>query len=168
MKEGVVSRYHLAQINIAALKAPIDSPELKDFVANLERINSLAESTEGFVWRLLGDGSDATGMRPFGPDTLVNMSVWRDVDSLRNFVFKSAHTPIMKRRREWFARMAETYTCMWWVPSGHTPTVQEARQRLERIREHGSTPESFHFGEAFPPPDAEQGQPVSFTDNCPA
>src|SRR5690348_14417765 len=99
-----MSRYHLAQINVGRLLAPIDSPEIKDFVDNLDRINELAESSEGFVWRLKGEGNDATSLRPFGDDIIVNMSVWRDVDSLRNFVYKSAHTPIMKRRREWFTR----------------------------------------------------------------
>ena len=164
-----MSRYHLAQINIATLKAPLDSPELKDFVDNLERINSLAEGTEGFVWRLQGDGSDATGLRPFGPEIIVNMTVWRDADSLRKFVYQSAHTPIMKRRREWFTRMAEAYTCMWWIPAGHLPTVMEAAHRLDLIRQHGPTPDSFHFGEAFPAPDAAQGaQPFSFKDTCPA
>lgn len=164
-----MSRYHLAQINVARLKAPIDSPQLKDFVDNLDRINELAENSEGFVWRLKGDGNDATALRPFGDDVIVNMTVWRDADSLRNYVYNSPHTAIMKRRREWFARMAEAYYCMWWVPAGHVPTVEEAAARLEVIRVKGPTPESFNFGEAFPAPDASAGgEPFSFKDTCPA
>jgi hypothetical protein len=164
-----MSRYHLAQINIARLKAPLDSPQLKDFVDNLDRINELAENSEGFVWRLKGEGNDATAFRPFGEDVIVNMTMWRDADSLRNFVYKSPHTPIMKRRREWFSRMAEAYTCLWWVPVGHIPTVEEAAVRLNLIREKGPTPESFNFGEAFSAPDASAGgEPFSFKDVCPA
>jgi hypothetical protein len=164
-----MSRYHLAQINIARLKAPLDSPELKDFVDNLDRINELAENSDGFVWRLKGDGNDATALRPFGDDIIVNMTVWHDADSLRNYVYKSPHTAIMKRRREWFTRMIEAYSCMWWVPAGHLPTVEEAAQRLELIRKHGSTPESFNLGEAFSAPDAAQGgERFSFKDSCPA
>ena len=95
-----MSKYSLAQLNIGTLKAPLDSPELKDFVDNLDRINDLAEKSPGFVWRLKGDGNDATSLRPFGENIIVNMSVWRDVDSLRNFAYKSAHTEILKRKRE--------------------------------------------------------------------
>lgn len=164
-----MSRYHLAQLNIAALKAPLDSPQLKDFVDNLDRINALAESSDGFVWRLKGEGNDATALRPYGDDVIVNMSVWRDTDALRNYVYKSAHTAIMKRRREWFTRMAEAYACLWWIPAGHIPTVEEAAQRLKLIRERGPTPESFNFGEAFPAPDlAAGGERFSLKDTCPA
>lgn len=163
-----MSRYQLAEINIAQLRAPIDSPELKDFVDNLDRINALAESSDGFVWRLKGEGNDATSLRHFGDDVIINMSVWRDAESLRQFVYQSAHTPIMKRRREWFARMVESYFCMWWVPAGHEPTLAEAAQRLELLRQHGPTPESFHYGQVFPAPDAADATPVSVDDACPA
>jgi hypothetical protein len=44
-----MSNYHIAELNVARLKAPLDSPELKDFVDNLDRINALAESSEGFA-----------------------------------------------------------------------------------------------------------------------
>jgi hypothetical protein len=164
-----MTRYHLAQLNVGKIRAPLDSPELKDFVDNLDRINALAESSEGFQWRLKGEGNDATSLRGFGEDVIVNMSVWRDVDALRNFVYKSAHTDIMKRRREWFTRMADMYMCLWWAPVGHMPTVEDARYRLEHLRAHGPTPEAFTFGEAFSPPDARQaGEPFSFKDSCPA
>lgn len=164
-----MSKYQLAQVNIATLEAPIDSPELKDFVDNLDLVNGLAESSEGFVWRLTGEGNDATSLRPFGPDVIVNMSVWRDVDSLRKFAYgNKTHMEIMKRRREWFTRM-KLYLVLWWVPEGHRPTVEEAAQRLELLREKGPTAEAFHFGEAFSAPDAASGgQPFSFKDICPA
>ena len=84
-----MSRYQLAQLNVGELTAPLDSPELKDFVDNLDRINELAENSDGFVWRLKGDGNDATSLRPLGENVIVNKSVWRDEDSLRNYVYKS-------------------------------------------------------------------------------
>jgi hypothetical protein len=164
-----MSKYHLAQINIAELKAPLDSPELKDFVDNLDRINALAESSAGFEWRLKGDGNDATSLRPLGDNVIVNMSVWRDVDALKNFVYLTPHVEIMKRRREWFARMANAYMVLWWVPSGHQPTVAEAVARLQRLREHGASAEAFTFAKAFAAPDAENpGEGFSFLDTCPA
>jgi hypothetical protein len=164
-----MSRYQLAQLNVAELKAPLDSPELKDFVDNLDRINALAEASAGFVWRLKGDGNDATSFRPMGENIIVNMSVWRDVAALRDYVYKSAHVEIMRRRREWFARMANAYMCLWWVPEGHTPTTAEAVAKLQRLREHGPSPESFTFAEAYSAPDAQaDGGPFSIKDACPA
>jgi hypothetical protein len=149
-----MSDHELAQLNVARLKAPLDSPELKDFVDNLDRINALAEASPGFLWRLVGDGNDATSLRPFGDDVIVNMSVWRDVDALRSFVYQSAHTQIMRRRREWFTRMAEAYLVLWWVPAGHRPTLDEAAAKLESLRLHGATAEAFTFGDAFKAPHA--------------
>jgi len=164
-----MSDYQLAQLNVAALKAPLDSPELKDFVDNLDRINALAEAAPGFAWRLVGEGNDATALRPLGEDVIVNMSVWSDVNALRDFAYKSAHVEIMRRRREWFTRMADAYMVLWWVPKGHEPTVTEAVARLTLLRERGPTAEAFTFAEAFGPPDADiAGRPFSFKDGCPA
>ncbi len=164
-----MSEYHLAQLNVATLKAPLDSPELKDFVDNLDRINALAESSAGFVWRLVGDGNDATSLRPLGDNVIVNLTVWQDTDALRNYVYKSAHVEIMKRRREWFTRMGDAYMAMWWVPKGHVPTVAEAVAKLHHLRAHGPAPEAFTFGEAFLAPDsAAGGTPFSIKDSCPA
>lgn len=164
-----MSNYHLAQLNIAALKAPLDSPELKDFVDNLDRINALAEGSPGFIWRLKGDGNDATSLRPFGADDIVNMSVWRDAAALKDYVYGSAHRDIMRRRREWFTRMAQAYMVLWWIPAGHTPTVIEAAARLAQLRANGPTPAAFTFAQAFAPPDAQAaGGGFSFPDTCPA
>lgn len=164
-----MSNYHLAQLNVAALKAPLDSPELKDFVDNLDRINALAESSDGFAWRLKGDGNDATSLRPLGEHVIVNLSVWRDVAALKRYVYQSAHVEIMRRRREWFARMAEAYLVLWWVPAGHQPTVAEAVARLAQLRKHGPSREAFTFGEAFAAPDAARpGERFSIKDACPA
>ena len=164
-----MSGHHLAQLNIAILKAPLDSPGLKDFVDNLDRVNAIAESSPGFVWRLKGDGNDATSLRPLGDNVLVNMSVWRDATALKKYVYQSAHTQIMKRRREWFTRMGEAHMVLWWVPAGHEPTVSEAVAKLKLLRERGPTPDAFTFGEAYSAPDAAQaGERFSFNDTCPA
>jgi len=164
-----MSNYQLAQFNIAALKAPLDSPELKDFVDNLDRINALAEGSTGFVWRLKGEGNDATSLRPLGEDVIVNMSLWRDLEALKDYVYRSGHVEIMRRRREWFARMAQAYMVLWWVPAGHVPTLAEAAARLELLRRDGPTSAAFTFSEAFAAPDGTAaGAQTSFTDTCPA
>ena len=163
-----MSGHQLAQLNVAVLKAPIDSPQLADFVANLDRINELAENSPGFVWRLIGEGNDATSLRPFGEDVIVNMSVWSDIDTLNRFVFRSAHVEILRRRSEWFERKAEAHMVLWWVSRGHIPTVTEAAERLEHLRRHGPTQRAFTFRVPFAAPDAAPGTIRQPGDECPA
>ena len=163
-----MSAYELAQLNIARMTEPLESPRMADFVANLDRINALAESSPGFVWRLQTEEGDATALRPLGEDTLVNVSAWRDVESLNKYVYGSAHVEIMRRRKEWFERTREAYVVLWWIPKGHRPTVAEAITRLDLLRAKGPTHDAFTFRHAFPPPDAEQTKPFGFGDECPA
>jgi Domain of unknown function (DUF3291) len=147
----------LAQVNIGRVLAPLDSEQLAGFVAALDPINALADSAPGFVWRLTGnDGNDATSERFFGEyDLLVNMSVWRDLESLGDFVFRGAHVEVMRQRRLWFASMTELYTALWWVPVGALPTLADAEQRILHLREHGPTPFAFTFRAPFPAPGAD-------------
>lgn len=164
-----MSTYELAQLNIATMNEPLDSPGMADFVANLDRVNALAEGSPGFVWRLQTEEGDATAVRPMGNDVLVNMSVWRDVESLNKYVYGSAHVEIMRRRKEWFQRMKDAYLVLWWVPRGHRPTVQEAIAKLERLRQAGPTEAAFTFRRVFPAPDAQQtGASFGFGNECPA
>ena len=164
-----MAAYQLAQLNMALMKEPLDSPGMAAFVANLDRINALAESSPGFVWRLQTEQGNATALRPLGEDTLVNVSVWRDVESLSTYVYKSAHVEVMRRRKEWFERMREAYVVLWWIPKGHRPTVAEAIGKLELLRANGPTKEAFTFRRAFLAPDAAQpSAPFEFGDECPA
>jgi hypothetical protein len=144
--------YELAQLNIAHMKTPLDAPEMVDFVANLDRINALAEAAPGFIWRLTSEDGNATSIRPFGENTLVNMSVWSSLASLSDYVYKSVHVEIMKRRKEWFERMPEAYTVLWWVPQGHRPHEYEAMQRLQTLRAMGPTDKAFSFKQSFAEP----------------
>ena len=164
-----MSAYELAQLNIALMKEPLESPGMADFVANLDRINALAESSPGFVWRLKTEEGNATALRPLGEDTLVNVSVWKDVESLGEYVYRSAHVEIMRRRKEWFERMREAFVVLWWVPKGHRPTLPEAIAKLALLRAEGPTPDAFTFRHAFPPPDAgHEAKPFALGDQCPA
>jgi len=165
-----MSAYELAQLNIGVIRGPMDSPIMADFAANLARINALAESSPGFVWRLQTEAGDATALRPFAdPNQLLNMSVWSDADALRRFVYRSAHADILRRRREWFEPLKEAIMVLWWVPRGHRPGIEEAIARLALLRERGPTPAAFTFRQTFPPPDAPASeQPGGFADTCPA
>ena len=141
---------HLAQINIARLRAPIDDPSIVDFVNNLDGVNALAEASPGFVWRLKSDSGNATDI-PFSDDplTIVNMSVWTSVDALREFTYKGHHLEIFRRRPEWFEKPAQAPYCLWWISEGHLPTVDEARERLEHYRAHGATSRAFWFSQVY-------------------
>jgi hypothetical protein len=164
-----MSRYRLAQLNIAKMKEPLASPSMSDFVANLDRINALAEDSPGFVWRLKDDEGNATAIRPFGEEFIVNMSVWEDVAALSDYAFKSGHVEIMRRRREWFERMTEAYAVLWWVPKNHLPSIEEAKERLYHLQKFGSTPYAFTFKEAFHAPDARNSaHAIRSSDACPA
>ncbi|WP_184545612.1 DUF3291 domain-containing protein [Streptosporangium becharense] len=137
---------HLAQLNIAHMRAPKHSPELAGFVAALDPINRLAEAAPGFVWRLKGgDGPQGTVEHGYGDHLLINFSVWESRDTLWDFIYRSGHLAVLQRRREWFLRMAEPYTVMWWIPEGHVPTLAEGMERLGRLRTQGPTPEAFTF-----------------------
>ena len=140
---------HLAQLNIAKMKFAIDAPELADFVARLEAVNALADASPGFVWRLQTDDGDATTIDYFGPDYLVNMSVWTDVDSLHSFTYRSAHNEVMAQRKRWFERMLEAYSVLWWIPAGTVPTIGQADERLRHLRHNGPSAEAFTFKQIF-------------------
>jgi hypothetical protein len=141
--------YHVAQINIARLIAPLDDPRIADFVAQLDPINSLADSSPGFIWRLQSSSGNATDISYSGdPFVIVNMSVWESVEALQAFVYRSQHLGVFKQRQRWFEKMDVPHFCLWWVQAGHLPTVAEGRERLEHYQSHGPTDFAFSFAEA--------------------
>jgi hypothetical protein len=159
--------HHIAQINVSRPAEPLDSARLADFVAALEPINALADTAPGFVWRLQTEDGNATAIRVFDDDELiVNMSVWESIDALGAFVFRSAHTDVMRRRREWFVPPAELATALWWVPAGMVPTVADGELRLRRLRAYGPTLAAFTFRAPFPSPDGITAADVDWF--CPA
>jgi hypothetical protein len=142
--------FHLAQINIGKMLAPIGSSVMAEFVANLDRINALAENSEGFVWRLKDDSNSATSIKVYNDDLIiVNMSVWEHLDHLFQYVYQSAHVEIFKRRKEWFGKMSEMHMVLWYVPAGHKPSVNEAVEKLNFLRKNGETPLAFTFKKRF-------------------
>ncbi|TCO64328.1 DUF3291 domain-containing protein [Actinocrispum wychmicini] len=144
--------YELAQVNISRLLAPIDSPLLADFVGALDRVNAVADTAEGFVWRMQTEDGNATAVQIFDDSWLiVNMSVWTSVETLNSYVYDTAHRSIMRRRREWFEKPVEAMTALWWVRAGHRPTVAEAEERLTYLRGHGPTPYAFTLRHTFNP-----------------
>jgi len=150
---GHVITYHLAQVNIGRVLAPLDSPQLADFVNQLDEVNARADTAPGFIWRLKTEDNNATSIRVFDDDSMIiNMSVWESVESLSDYVFRDqGHRAVLRRRREWFTP-TDTVVALWWVEAGHIPTVAEAEDRITHLREHGPTPYTFTVRAPFPGP----------------
>jgi len=149
---------HLAQLNVGRLRAPVDDPSIDGFRSNLDRVNALAESSPGFVWRLQDDSGNATNIKLFEDELeIINLSVWESIDALADFAYRSAHVELLRRRREYFEAPSQPILCLWWVPDGTIPTPHEAMDRLEQLRRHGPTPRAFTFRQRFEP-DGRRGR----------
>lgn len=148
-----MEHYHLAQINIGRLVAPQGDPRVQPFFDALDRINALADGAPGFVWRLQSASGNATDVQTT-PDPLliVNLTVWSDPNALFAFVYRSAHTPEMARRREYFERFEGAYQALWWIRAGHIPTVEEGLSRLWMLDRYGPSQQAFTFKARFPRP----------------
>lgn len=143
---------HLVQMNVATALYDLDHPGMADLMGRLDQVNALAEASPGFVWRLKGEGNDATDLKASDdPRFIVNMSVWETTEALFDFVYRSGHREVMVRRREWFAKPEGPYQVLWWVCPDAMPSVEEGLARLRHLVEHGPTPVAFTFKTVFPP-----------------
>jgi hypothetical protein len=147
-----MTNVHLAQINIGRIKGPLDGPVMAGFMARLDDLNALAERSDGFVWRMQGEAGNNTYLRPYEDERIiVNMSVWESIEALRGYVYNSAHAEILKQRRDWFEQFDSSMLALWWIPAGHIPTIDEAKERLASLDARGPTPFAFTFRAPFPP-----------------
>jgi hypothetical protein len=159
--------FQLAQVNIARLREPLTSPLLADFVAALEPVNALADGAHGFVWRLQTEAGDATSIQAFDDERLiVNLSVWTSIEALGDFVYRSRHAEVMRRRREWFELMTDASVVLWWIPAGHLPTVDEAKERLVTLSADGPGPDAFTFRAPFAAPGSDVAAEPRADDLC--
>jgi hypothetical protein len=151
--------FHLAQVNIARARFPLDHPAMHGFVSRLAEINALAESAPGFVWRYKDEtqGSSAY-VEAFDDQTVFNMSIWGTLDALRGFTYGSTHRELFRDRHQWFERLPVPSLAMWWIAAGHIPSVGEAKARLDHIRDHGESAFAFTFRNPFPAPEMDRAQ----------
>lgn len=143
---------HIAEFNISRLKALLDAPEMKEFVDFLDPVNRFAEESPGYVWRLAApDGQASSYLPPAYEDEMIvtNLTVWKDIESLRNFVYQTVHNYFLRSRNKWFEQSTEIQTVLWWIPKGHIPTVEEGKERLRCLHENGPTPDAFTFQVLF-------------------
>ncbi len=146
------SSYHLAEFNFAKAIAPMDDPRLADFVAGSPSVNLTADQSPGFIWRYQPEGVESFNIRPFEDQSIyITLSVWESVEAFKNFVFRSQHATYLKRRKEWFSPL-DPHLVLWWIPKGHIPTVEEAKERLLLLQKHGPNMDAFDFSKLFSPP----------------
>ena len=166
-----MTKYHIAQVNIGRVKAPLEDPVMDGFVARLDEINALADNSPGFVWRLETAAGNATYFRPYPQDDriLINMSVWETIESLQHFVYKTGHAELLRQREAWFEKFSGIYIALWWVPAGHRPGMDEATKRLSHLAQQGPTEYAFTFKTTFEP-DEQFQQAIDWSSflPCPA
>ncbi len=160
----------MAQVNIGRVRAALDDPQMAGFMNRLDEINALADGSPGFVWRLQTSAGNATYFRPFDDDQiLLNMSVWRTIEELRHYVYRTTHAELLRQRHEWFEAFNGVYTALWWVPAGHIPSIDEAKKRLAHLEAHGPTQFAFTFKTTFQPDEQfQRGIDWSSFQPCPA
>ena len=137
---------HLAELNLSVWKYDPDTNKAsRGFLDNVDRINALAERSDGFVWRIRDEERDENGRNAIcdGPETLMTMSVWDTAEHLEHFVFKTLHKRFWERKEEWFGRMDSHHVVMWWVEEGHRPTMIEAKERLDHLNAKGESDFAF-------------------------
>jgi heme-degrading monooxygenase HmoA len=162
-----MKKLHIAEVNIARMRAPLEDSIMREFVERLAEINALADGSPGFVWRLQTEAGNATYLRPYDDDRILfNLSVWESIEQLKDYTYKSAHREVLQRRADWFEKFDAPAMALWWVPEGHRPSVDEAKKRLDRLQKDGPTPFAFSFRVTYPP-DEEYVASIDWTQFAP-
>jgi Domain of unknown function (DUF3291) len=166
-----MTNYHIAQVNLGRIRAPLDDARMVGFMSRLDEINALADRSPGFVWRLQTNEGNATYFRPYPEDDqiLLNMSVWESIGVLKDYVYRTAHAELLKHRHEWFENFSGAYMALWWVPVDHIPGIDEAKKRIAHLNAHGPTQFAFTFKQTFEPNEEfQKGIDWSSFASCPA
>jgi heme-degrading monooxygenase HmoA len=135
---------HFGHINIARMLAPLDSPVMAEFAAQLEAVNAIADATPGFVWRLQDDAGNATAIQPTAdPLLLINLSVWDSLAALAAFTYRSGHAGVLSQKGRWFEPHKGAALAIWPIAEGHIPSIDEAFARLWHLDRYGPTARAF-------------------------
>ena len=152
--------WQLAQVNIARIKAPFSAPAMAGLASRITEMNALAEASPGFVWRFTAESDPGNRLElfsdyfiPFDRERFFfNMSVWRSVEDLQRYAFKTTHVELYQKRPAWMDSFPRAHAALWWLPEGKTPTVADAKARLLSVEQNGPTAFGFTFTKQFPPP----------------
>jgi hypothetical protein len=140
---------HLVHFNWATLRGDPGGAEVAGFEHAVPKVNTLAESSAGFVWRH-GDeraAACAIGWPLFteDPRRIASFSVWENSECLADYVYATVHGAFLRRSEAWFAPGTGVNYALWWIPQGQIPTMAEARERVERLLDEGPSEAVFDF-----------------------
>lgn len=128
------------------MRAPQGDPIMDGFFDRLESLNALADATPGFVWRLQTEDGDATAIRLFDDELILfNLTVWKSIEALEGYVYRSNHLEAVQKRAEWFEPPKKSPLVLWWIDAGHIPDEEEALGRFEKLWENGPSAGAFTF-----------------------
>jgi len=142
--------HYIAQANYSQWIPDISQHSMKAFLEQADRVHEHAENSKGYVWRYEYNPHSHTLDTLFGVERIVfNMTVWETIEDLKSFSFKTIHGSTMKRRQEWFTKLAGQRSVLWWIPDDHKPSAKEAKDRFELLNIQGPTEEAFTFRKLF-------------------
>ncbi len=136
------------QFNVARMKHSKYAAEMQSFFDAVPRIQRLAESSPGFIWRELNE-DDPTIAKRLGPDFIVNLSAWESLDALYTFVFSQPHRQIMMARDYWFTHVGKALSVVWFANNTSYPTWDQAIDRLQTLWQTGPTQDAFDYSWAY-------------------
>ena len=144
--------WQLAEVNVARLREPLESPSMAGLIKALGDVNWLADKSPGFAWRHKPDEGPLTlGPLSGAGVVVITLSVWDTYEALHAYVYRSAHGLFMQRRARWFVPIPGYTTALWWLHEGERPSVEDGVARLEHLRANGSTPRAFSLRHQFGP-----------------
>jgi hypothetical protein len=73
------------------------------------------------------------------------MSVWEDINSLKDYVYNSGHIKVFIRRKEWFEKPSKAHMALWWIEKSAFPTAEDGKRRIEYLQQFGSSKYAFTF-----------------------
>ncbi|MCX4091984.1 DUF3291 domain-containing protein [Nocardia sp. alder85J] len=167
--------HRLAFTTFFVLKQAYGHPEVRDFEDAEPAVFETADTADGFVDRARSEESEplpatATNFdRNWGPwgrfavpvfytepvapgrdRRSSTLSIWRDITTVRNYVYSGLHRDALKRRTDWSDPTTRTPNhAAWWIPSDRIPTWSDAVARLEQLHTEGPTPNTFTLRTAF-------------------
>lgn len=155
----------------AYLKEPYGHPSIDSFDELTELVYAEAEEAGGFIDRAdyADDNDEASDFDRdwgvWGPlvtprfytggTTVVTysaaqtLSLWRDLESVRAFVYSGLHLRALRNRHAWFTRPDVPTYAIWWVPESTVPTWAEASLRIELLADEGPNPRAFDLRAPF-------------------
>jgi len=144
--------YQLAQVNVAHAIDDLDTETLAGFVNRLDEINHLADAAPGFVWRLIPNADASYEPGYTNPRIIVNVSVWDSVESLKHFVYRTAHVELIQQKKDWFESLKVAHMALWWVPTGTKPSEKDGIKKLDFLRENGTSEQAFLIAKPYDSP----------------